>query len=336
MNIAVLGAGAWGTAVAIHLAKLGRHRVTLCPRRMEHALELASVRENRDYLPGHTWGPDLQVGCEFRPVIMEAELIILACPMKGLRDFCQTIQAERDAAWQVKMVVTLCKGVEQESLHSPATIVKELLPDIAVGALSGPSNAAEVAAGKPTAVVLASEADDALTAEVQEAINGGALRVYRSADLHGVELGGALKNTYAIGAGLCDGLELGDNAKAAYLTRSLHEMVRFGVSLGGKAETFYGLSGFGDLVATSTGEWSRNRSFGEAVVASGEPIEKLLLHRKTVVEGYGTTGGFHRLLKNDVAKAPILEQVYKILYEGVEARQALGALLARAPKPEHT
>lgn len=334
MNIAVLGAGAWGTALAIHLSRLGGHRITLCPRRMEHALELASVRENKDYLPGHSWGPDLQVGCEFRPVIMEADLIVLACPMKGLREFCQRVQHERDAAWQVKMVATLCKGVELASLHTPATIVQELVPGVPVAALSGPTNAAEVAAGRPTAVVLASKADDALTAAMQEAVNGGSLRVYRSADLHGVELGGALKNSYAIGAGLCDGLELGDNAKAAYLTRSLHEMVKLGVSLGGKAETFYGLSGFGDLVATSTGEWSRNRSFGEAI-ARGSTVEELLDHRKTVVEGYGTTAGFHEMLKSDVSRTPILEQVYEILYNQVEPRKALGSLLARAPKPEH-
>jgi len=153
-------------------------------------------------------------------------------------------------------------------------------------------------------------------------------------DLLGVELGGALKNPYAIGAGLCDGLKLGDNAKAAYLTRSLHEMVRAGVALGGQPETFYGLSGFGDLVATSTGAWSRNRTFGEAL-AKGTPIDELLGHRKTVVEGYAVTEGFHALLKKHGAETPILAHLYAILYEGLQPRKALESLLARAPKPEH-
>ena len=333
MNIAVLGAGAWGTAMAIHLNRTG-HRVTLCSRRFEHALELSSARENIDYLPGHTWGPDLQVGCEFKPATMEAELVILACPMKGLRGFCEALKAERESARELKMVVTLCKGVEPETLLTPSAIVEELLPGVAVGALSGPSNAAEVAEGRPTAVVLASEADEALTTEMQETFNGGALRAYRSGDLLGVELGGALKNPYAIGAGLCDGLKLGDNAKAAYLTRSLHEMVRAGVALGGQPETFYGLSGFGDLVATSTGAWSRNRTFGEAL-AKGTPIDELLGHRKTVVEGYAVTEGFHALLKKHGAETPILAHLYAILYEGLQPRKALESLLARAPKPEH-
>ncbi|QYY35762.1 NAD(P)H-dependent glycerol-3-phosphate dehydrogenase [Ruficoccus sp. ZRK36] len=333
MNIAVLGAGAWGTALALHLSRQN-HRVTLCPRRFEHALELASARENRDYLPGFSWGPDLQIGCEFKPVLMEAELIVLACPIRGLRDFCQQIAEARESAWQAQMIVTLCKGVEMESLHAPSEIVAELVPGIAVGALSGPSNAAEVAAGSPTAVVLASEAEDELTARMQEAFNGDALRVYRSGDLRGVELGGALKNIYAIGAGLCDGLKLGDNAKAALLTRSLHEMVRLGIALGGQAETFYGLSGVGDLMATSFGAWSRNRGFGEAV-GQGKLVADLLDHRRTVVEGYGATEGYSRIVKKCGARTPILDQLHEILYNGVEPREALGALLSRSLKPEH-
>ncbi len=333
MNIAVLGAGAWGTAMALHLSRLN-HRVTLCPRRMDHALELASARENRDYLPGFSWGPDLQIGCEFKPAVMEAELVILACPIRGLREFCQRLAEARESAWQAAMLVTLCKGVEKESLHAPSEIVAELVPDIAVGALSGPSNAAEVAGGSPTAVTLASEAEEPLTARMQEAFNGNALRVYRSADLRGVELGGALKNIYAIGAGLCDGLKLGDNAKAALLTRSLHEMVRLGISLGGQAETFYGLSGVGDLMATSFGAWSRNRGFGEAI-GKGQRVAELLDHRKTVVEGYGATDGYWRIVKKCGARTPILDQLHDILYKEVEPREALGALLARSLKPEH-
>ncbi len=333
MNIAVLGAGAWGTAMALHLVRLG-HTVTLTPRRMEHALELSSARENADYLPGFELPHDLQIGCELTPVLMEADVALLACPSSALRDLCQRIDEARDSAWNLQLVISLCKGLEKGTLLMPAEVVGDALPGMPHGVLSGPTNAAEVAKGLPTAITLATDADEALACEVQTAFSGPSLRVYRSTDVTGVELGGCLKNPYAIGAGICDGLGLGDNTKATYLTRALHEMVRFGQALGGKQETFYGLSGFGDLVATCNGSWSRNRTFGEKF-GSGESIESLLSGRKTVVEGYGATAAFQELLKKTGKEAPLLTAIYAMLYKGLDPKQAIGELMTRELKSEH-
>lgn len=332
MTIAIFGAGAWGTALAVHCARQG-HRVTLVPRRYEHAMELASVRENRDYLPGFPLDDSIQIGCEPGPVLMEAEVALLACPSNGLRELCRSLAAVRAKARALELVLTLCKGLEQDTLLKPAEVVREELPDLAAGVLSGPTNAAGVAAGQPTAVVLAGGGDE-VSRRAQHALSGPTLRVYRSDDIAGVELGGCLKNIYAIGAGVCDGLKLGDNTKAAFLTRALHEMVKLGAKLGGQPETFYGLSGFGDLVATCFGSWSRNRAFGEAL-ADGTPVASLLEGRKTVVEGYAATGAFHQALAGRTDEAPLLGQIHGMLYEGKEPRSAITELMTRELKHEN-
>ncbi len=332
MNITVLGAGAWGTAMALHLHRLG-HRVSLAPRRMEQALKLASGRENTDYLPGYRLPLDLQIGCEVRPLIMEADVVVLACPTVGLADCCEALKKEIGVAEKLRMVITLCKGMELDSLRLPSEVVREILPAPACGTLTGPSYAGEVADGKPTALVLASNAPEELACEVQQAFSGESLRIYRSDDLVGAELGGGLKNIYAIGAGIGDGLGLGDNAKAAYLTRALHEMVRALQILGGRTETAYGLAGFGDLVATCSGAWSRNRSFGEAL-ACGESVEALLKDRRTVVEGYRSTESFFRMFRKKNQEMPILNQLHAVLYEGKPPHAAIGALMQRELKSE--
>lgn len=333
MNIAILGAGAWGTALALHVSRITEHRVTLVPRRFEHALSIASSRENQDYLPGFQLEQNLQIGCEIKPAIMEAELVILACPSKGLRELCESIAECAESSWQVKMVVTLCKGLEQDSLLMPAEVVKAVLPNTPHGVLSGPTFAGEVAQGKPTAMVLAAEEDNALLHAMQIALSSASLRIYRSTDVRGVELGGCLKNVYAIGAGICDGLAMGDNAKAAFLTRSLHEMVKLGMSLGGTRESFYGLSGFGDLIATCHGDWSRNRTFGEHI-GKGQTVEELMESRKTVVEGYWATACFHQLCQKQAQEAPILSKIYEVAYEGVEPLKAIQELMSRELKSE--
>ena len=205
MNCCILGAGAWGTAMALHLDRCG-HSVTLVPRRMEHALEIASSRENRDYLAGYKLPHSIQIGCEVGPVLMEAEVIFLACPSKALRALCQSIQPHLASAWQLKLCLIMCKGLELESLKTPAEIVAEELPSLACGVLSGPTFAGEVAAGKPTAVVLALGSDCSQAERYQTAFSNSGLRAYLSDDVRGTELGGTLKNIYAIGSGLCDGL----------------------------------------------------------------------------------------------------------------------------------
>lgn len=318
--------------MAIMLSR-AKHTVTLVPRRMEQAMALASDRENKEYLPGITFPQTLQIGSEIKPSIMEAEVIMLACPVKGLRALCESIKPHLGDAWGVEMILTLCKGLEPTSLMTPVQVVRDVISDIAAGTLTGPTNAAQVAQGKPTAMVLASTADMQLNKKKQEAISNEQLRVYCSEDLKGVELGACLKNIFAIGAGISDGLQFGDNSKAAYLTRALHEMVKLGASLGGKIPTFYGLSGFGDVVATCHGSWSRNRTFGEEL-ASGKTVQELLEGRKTVVEGVWATECFFELCQKHKLESPILTQLYEVLYKGKSPIEGIKALMSRALKEE--
>lgn len=332
MNICILGAGAWGTAMALHLDRCG-HAVTLVPRRIEQALSIASGRENVDYLPGYRLPHTIQIGLELKPVLMEAELVLLACPSKGLRDLCAQIVDAAESAWQLKLFLVMCKGLELESFKTPCEVVAEYFPDVACGVLSGPTFAGEVAAGKPAAITLAIEPRLRDAVRYQESISNQSLRAYLSSDIRGTELGGTLKNIYAIGAGLCDGLGLGDNAKAALLTRSLNEMVVLGQLLGGQQATFYGLSGFGDLVATCSGEWSRNRTFGEAVGKGGTPAE-IIAAQRSVVEGYRAALCLKQLCEQKSVDAPILNQIHAILYDAKEPLAALQSLMNRELKAE--
>ena len=332
MNFAVIGAGAWGTAFAIHLSRLG-HTVTLVPRRFEQALAIASTRENADYLPGLKLPLSIQIGHELTPILMEAEVVLLACPSQALRETCERLRANLSLATQLKLIVSLAKGLEVGTHLRPSEVISAVLPEYAAGSLTGPTNAAEVARGRPSAMVLAATKTDAFLAEVQAAFSGPTLRVYTSDDVAGIEFGGCLKNIYAIAAGCCDGLKLGDNAKAALLTRALAEMVRVGTALGAKADTFYGLGGFGDLVATCNGAWSRNRTFGQHL-GEGEKIADLLAASKSVVEGYRTTESFAGLCAERGIDAPILAETYRILYEGRAPADALAALMTRELKRE--
>lgn len=332
MNFVIIGAGAWGTAFAIHLAGLN-HTVTLVPRRFEHALAIASTRENADYLPGILLPLSIQIGHELTPVLMEADVVILACPSQALRETCERVKANLGLATQLKLIVSLSKGLELGSHLRPSEVIAAVLPGVAVGSLTGPTNAAEVARGKPAAMVLAATREDEFLAEVQVAVSGPTLRVYTSGDVAGVEFGGCLKNVYAIAAGCVDGLRLGDNTKAALLTRALAEMVRVGVALGAKAETFYGLGGFGDLVATCNGAWSRNRTFGQHL-GEGKSAVELIAASKSVVEGYRTTESFAGLCVERRIDAPILAETYRILYDGKSPAEALAALMKRELKRE--
>jgi glycerol-3-phosphate dehydrogenase (NAD(P)+) len=332
MNFVVVGAGAWGTAFALHLARAG-HRVALVPRRAEQAATLATTRENTDYLPGIPLPAAIAVTANLASVLGGADVLMLACPMQALRETCTRLLAVLPASARVKLVVSLAKGLELGTHLRPSEVIAEGLPGMNVGTLTGPTNAAEVARGLPAAMVLAAAAPQAVVEEVQAAISGLTLRVYTSDDLAGVEFGGCLKNVYAIAAGCCDGLKLGDNTKAALLTRALAEMVRVGEALGAKAETFYGLSGFGDLVATCHGGWSRNREFGFRL-GQGATLASLLDHRKTVVEGHKTAESFTELCASKGIDAPILREVHAILFSGKQPAAALSALMTRGLKRE--
>lgn len=332
MNFVVIGAGAWGTAMAIHLSKMGQ-TVTLVPRRFEQALALASTRENAEYLPGIELPPSLQVGHELVPVMMEAEVVLLACPAQALRETVGRVREALTLATQLTLVLSLAKGLELDTHLRPSEVIAAVLPGVAAGSLSGPTNANEVARGLPAAMVLAATGSQAVSAAVQAEISGATLRVYTSPDVAGVEFGGCLKNIYAIAAGICDGLKLGDNTRAAMLTRALAEMVRVGAALGAQAETFYGLSGFGDLVATCHGAWSRNRQFGQQL-GEGASVEALMAGRRTVVEGYKTAESFHGLCTDRGINAPILTEVYRTLFTGKAPAQALRDLMLRELKRE--
>ena len=332
MKFVVVGAGAWGTAFALHLARAGLP-VTLVPRRSEQARELAERRENADYLPGVVLPPSLAITHDLAAAASDADTILFACPAQALRETSKRLRAALPRATRVCLVASLAKGLEVGTHRRPSEIIAEELRGLVAGSLTGPTNALGVARGEPSAMVLAAPSSASGVREVQAAISGPTLRIYTSDDLAGVEFGGCLKNIYAIAAGCCDGLRLGDNTKAALLTRALAEMVRVGVALGAKPETFYGLSGFGDLVATCYGSWSRNREFGQRI-GEGRKVAELFANRKTVVEGYKTTQAFASLCASRGIDAPILGEVHAILSEGKTPAAAIAALMTRELKPE--
>jgi len=332
LNFAVIGAGAWGTAMAVHLARRGQH-TTLVPRRPEHAAQLLAARENRDYLPGVRLPDGLLVTAELRNALLEADVALIACPSQSLRVWCEQMRAVLHDTSRLQLFLSLVKGLEIGTHLRPSEVMGQVLPGLNCGTLTGPTNAGEVARGLPAAMVMAAQRADEFVPKVQAAMSGTTLRIYTSDDLAGAEYGASLKNIYAIAAGLCDGQKLGDNAKAALLTRAVTEMLRVGVALGAKPDTFYGLSGFGDLVATSHGTWSRNREFGE-MIGAGKSVTELLAGRKTVVEGHRSTEALHGLCQERGIAAPILAEVYAILYQGKKPADALHALMTRELKRE--
>ena len=318
--------------MALHLDKLG-HTVTLVPYTLDEAMHMTSKRES-PFLPGHTLPDRLQVGLELAPALIEADCCIIGAPSRYLRSVCRAVKAASKDAARLKDIVLLTKGLEEETLL-PATQVAdaEFGKGVNFYILSGPSFATQVADGKPTAVVLAGKGPAEDLRALQEAMSGSSLRLYTTDDTIGVCLGGSIKNVYAIAAGCCDGLNLGDNTKAALLTRSLAEMVRVGLALGGRTETFFGLSGFGDLILTCNGAESRNRTFGESI-AKGLSIEELLASGKTV-EGYVSCPSVIEVCHRNHIDAPILEQVNLILKGSIKPADAIETLMCRDLKPEH-
>ncbi len=330
LNVAICGAGAWGTAMALHLDRQG-HRVSLRARRESQARSIRETRVNADYLPGHALPESIAVETLDETPLEETHIVFMGAPSYALRSWLDRIAAISSNGQ--RLFVSLAKGLELDTGKTPCEIIAERFPDDRVGCLSGPTFAGEVASGKPAAMTLACNETHPVVEQTQAALSGPSMRIYLGEDLKGVELGGCLKNVYAIAAGCCQGLELGDNAQAALLTRALAEMVRVGQGLGANAETFYGLSGFGDLVATCHGDWSRNRSFGEAI-AKGKNASSVIASQKTAVEGYRTARSFHETLAAKGVEAPILDQVYEILYQDKSPIAALNDLMSRDLKSE--
>lgn len=333
LAIAVCGSGAWGTAMALHLHRLGC-QVTLISRREEHAAQLRADAENKEYLPGFPLPPDIAVKAELPEALETADAVFMAAPSYTLTEWIARIEQAVDLSRIDVPFISLAKGLDIETQRTPCQILSHGHPRLNVGCLSGPTFAGEVASGKPTAMTLACAHVDERVQALQNAASGSRMRIYLSHDLRGVELGGCLKNVYAIAAGCCQGLGLGDNALAALVTRALTEMVRVGQALGARMETFYGLSGFGDLIATCYGAWSRNRTFGERI-AKGETAEQIIASQHKAVEGYRTAKAFHDACADKRIEAPILSQVFDILYRSKPPMEALGALMSRDLKHEH-
>lgn len=325
MNIAVLGAGAWGTALAVQWA--AHHHVTLWGRDAALMREIQARRENTAYLPGIALPAELILTDSLDAALDAADILILAVPTSALRETAATLtQTSCPLIW-------VSKGFELGTRKLPHQIIAEVLPQLTqTGVLSGPSFAEEVAQGHPTALALASN-DIAFAHRMAASLSSSRLRIYVNHDLIGVEIGGAVKNVMAIAAGICDGLKLGHNARAALVTRGLAEMTRLGLRLGGHTETFMGLSGLGDLILTTTGDLSRNRQVGLRL-SRGEALDSILAELGHVAEGVTTTREVVRLAAELDVDMPITRGISDILFDGVPAAQAVAALLSREIKAE--
>lgn len=331
MRVGVFGAGAWGTAVAVYLRNIG-HDVVLVPKFEEQAEKMRIELENVDFLPGIKIPKDIQITTSVPDALKDIEIAFLAVPSIGIEGLCKNIKSSSGVLPKLPILLSLCKGAQNDELETVSDIVNRFLPNFEYGVLAGPTNAKEFAKGCHAAMVLATSSDK--SSEIQKELSSDQVRIYVSDDVKGVELGGYLKNVYAIGAGICDGLKLGDNAKAAYLTRSFRELVMIGTTLGGKRETFYGLSGFGDFIATCMGEWSRNRTFGEKI-GDGKTVDEIFLTQKAAVEGYKTTKALYKSCKEHGLDTTIIDEIYFVLYEGKPANDAMKSLLMRPLKAEN-
>jgi glycerol-3-phosphate dehydrogenase (NAD(P)+) len=331
MDIAVIGAGSWGTALAKVLADRG-HTVTMWARTPEHAAEINARHENAQYLPGVALAPSLTATGDLAAAVRDQPFVLSVTPSHTVREVMgRAAPSLRPDA----VVISASKGIENESLATMDEVLKEVLPGKIGGRLailSGPSFAKEVGANLPTAVVMASR-DRNVANEAAVLFHGDRFRVYTSDDVMGVELGGALKNVMAIAAGVADGLGFGHNSRAALITRGLAEISRLAVRRGANPLTLAGLAGMGDLVLTCTGDLSRNRTVGLGL-GRGKPLPEILAGMSQVAEGVKTTRSAHHLAARLGVEMPITEAMYRLLYENVPARDAVQDLLGRTPKHE--
>ena len=339
LRVAVLGAGSWGTALAAACAR--GHATMLWARRPELARRIADTHENADYLPGIALPADLRTAADIAEVFGHLQgavrpLLILGVPVAGMEQACREVavgvarHGMRDLA-----VVWTCKGLDARTGRLPHAIADDAFAGaaaISTGVLSGPSFAREVARGLPVALTIASASAE-LRDRVTEALHGGAIRVYGSEDVIGVEVGGAVKNIMAIACGIGDGLGMGANARAALITRGLAEMTRLGVALGAQADTFSGLTGLGDLILTATGDLSRNRHVG-LEIGRGRALDEILGDMTQVAEGVRCAPAVRDLARRCGIEMPITEAVCAVLFERVPPADAVSRLLARDPKVE--
>lgn len=331
LRICVLGSGGWGTALGIILHN-NRHKVTLWEYDKEYAHTLNEYRENFYYLPKIKIPEKIHITNDLREAIKDKELIVIATPTQFIRS---VIEQVKDIDLDGKVILSVSKGIENHSLMTVSQIFSDVFTNIQkknIVVLSGPSHAEEVAQHTPTAVVAAGY-DEKNTEIVQKAFSNKYFRVYKSNDVLGVELGGALKNVIAIAAGIADGAKFGDNTKAAIMTRGIREITRFGMRFGAHESTFIGLSGIGDLIVTCMSKHSRNRFVGEEI-GKGKKLKQVLAEMKMVAEGVATTESTHELAKKLGVELPIIEQVYKVLFLGKDPHHATEKLMTRDLKDE--
>jgi glycerol-3-phosphate dehydrogenase (NAD(P)+) len=334
-EIAVIGAGAWGTGIAIVLGRKGMHRVRLWAHEVYVCESISQRRMNETFLPGHVVPESVSATNDLSSALSGAQIVVSVMPSQHCRSLFERMRPlmPRDA-----LIVSATKGLEEGSLQRMSEVIAEVMKREggsapSIGALSGPSFASEVARGDPTAIAIAS-ADEALARTVQQEFSDPSFRVYTNTDVVGVELGGALKNVIAIAAGICDGLGLGHNSVAALITRGLAEMTRLVVACGGRAETMSGLAGLGDLVLTCTGGLSRNRSVG-VELGRGKTLPEILASMHGMVaEGVFTTTAAVGLAHARAVEMPITEQMHAILHQGKSPRDAIYELMTRSGKSE--
>ncbi len=329
LSITVVGAGSWGTALAIQFARTGR-RTILWGREEDHLDRLQEDRENQQFLPGARFPEALEIQPDLQTALRDADIVLVAVPSHVFRRVLESLRphlrADSRLAWATK-------GFELSTGKLPHQVAEEVLGDaIPKAVLSGPTFAREVGAGLPSAMTVAAT-DESYARQLAESVSGESFRAYTSTDIVGVEVGGAVKNVLAIGAGICDGLGFGANTRVALITRGLVEMTRLGVALGAQPATFMGLAGMGDLVLTCTDNQSRNRRMGLAL-AEGKTVEQAEAEIRQVVEGVKAAEAVHQVAGQAGVEMPICEQIYRILYEGANPREAVTALMQRALKSE--
>ncbi len=331
MHIAVLGAGSWGTTLAVLLARKG-YAVNLWAHRPEFADQLAAERENRRYLNGVHFPDTLRVFTSLHEAVSPADMVVTAVPSQALRE---TVEQIRDLSMQGRVIVNVAKGIEMNTGKRMSEVLLETLPGVqisGVAALYGPSHAEEVSKEQPTTVVASSPSVETAN-RVQEVFHTSMFRVYTNTDIIGVEIAGSVKNIIAIAAGISDGIGYGDNAKAAIITRGLAEMSRLAVSLGGDPVTVSGLAGIGDLVVTCLSRHSRNRYVGEEI-GRGRSLDDVVTHMNMVAEGVFTSKAVYDLSRAKGVEMPITQAVYEMLFEGKPVQQAILDLMTREPKKE--
>ncbi len=328
--VSVLGGGSWGTALAVHLARLG-HEVALWARNAAFAAEMAAAGENGVYLPGVRFPSGLRPTGSLEEACSEADMLVFVCPSSAVR----ALAGSTGSLVRGKVLVSAAKGVEQATGLTMSAVLEQVV-DAAdrgrVAVLSGPSFAREVGQGVPTAVTAAAR-DIGVAEAVQRTFTGQSFRVYTSTDVVGVEIGGAVKNVIAVAAGVSDGLGFGHNTRAALITRGLAEISRLGIRLGADRQTLAGLSGLGDLVLTCTGDLSRNRTVGLRL-GRGERLADIVSSMKEVAEGVRNTRSVHELAQSVGIEMPITEQMYRLLYEDKPPRQVVIDLMTRGLKRE--